>query len=91
MCGRPGCWPRGVTGRGTLVVHLRHNVRGPRATDAGGPTLPANHAHAAADRLRSLLLQAFLVGLVVTAGLLVFETVADATTEAEEQMHQAER
>jgi capsular polysaccharide biosynthesis protein len=40
----------------------------------------------AAERLRALLLQAFLVGLVVVAGLLVFGTVADATTDVEEQL-----
>lgn len=50
-----------------------------------------NHSHAAADRLRSLLLQAFLVALVVLAGLLVFGTVADATTQVEQEMQQSER
>ena len=39
-----------------------------------------------AERLRSLLLQVFLVGLVVVAGLLVFGTVADATTDLRTEM-----
>lgn len=38
------------------------------------------------ERLRALLLQALLVGLVVVAGLLVFDTVADATSEVEHQL-----
>lgn len=42
--------------------------------------------HATADRLRSLLLQAMLVGLVVLAGVLVFGTVADATTDVEQEL-----
>jgi len=46
------------------------------------------HPHAAADRMRSLLLQVFLVGLVVVAALLLFGAVADATTEVEQQMEQ---
>lgn len=44
------------------------------------------HDPSGPERLRGLLLQAILVGLVVVAGLLVFETVADATTEAEHHL-----
>lgn len=42
------------------------------------------HDQSGPERLRSLLLQVLLVGLVVVAGLTIFETVADATTSAGE-------
>jgi hypothetical protein len=42
------------------------------------------------ERLRSLLVQAILVALVVVAALLVFDTVADATTDAQDGLHAPE-
>lgn len=44
------------------------------------------HDPSGPERLRSLLLQAFLVGLVVVTGLLVFDTVATATTAVQDEM-----
>jgi hypothetical protein len=44
------------------------------------------HDPSGPERLRSLLLQAVLVGLVVVAGLLVFDTVADATSGVQDQL-----
>lgn len=48
------------------------------------------HDHSGPERLRSLLLQVLLVGLVVVAGLTVFDAVADATTSAGEGLTSAE-
>jgi hypothetical protein len=42
------------------------------------------------ERLRALLLQTLLVGLVVVAGLLVLGAVADVTTELRDGMEAAE-
>jgi hypothetical protein len=49
------------------------------------------HDRSAAERLRSLLLQVFLVGLVAVAGLLVFDTVADATTDLQGEVEAVDR
>lgn len=48
------------------------------------------HDHSGPERLRSLLLQVLLVGLVVVAGLTVFQTVADATTSVSDGLTSAE-
>jgi len=48
------------------------------------------HDTSGPERLRALLLQAILVGLVVVAGLLVFDTVADATTDLRDSMQSPE-
>jgi hypothetical protein len=48
------------------------------------------HDHSGPERLRSLLLQVVLVGLVLVAGLTIFETVADATTSAGQGLTTAE-
>ena len=58
---------------------------------AGGPGRPARgepplHDTSGPERLRALLLQVILVGLVVAAGLLVFGTVADATTDVRDEL-----
>lgn len=42
------------------------------------------HDRSGSERLRSLLLQVLLVGLVLLAGAMVFDTVASATAPAED-------
>jgi len=74
--------PPTVADRGTPVVRVGRTIAGTATAHEGGHV----HETSAAERLRSLLLQVFLVGLVVIAGLLVFGTVADATTEVEEKL-----
>lgn len=49
------------------------------------------HDTSGAERLRSMFLQVFLVGLVVVAGLLVFGAVADATTDVKQEMQTVEQ
>lgn len=44
------------------------------------------HDRSGSERLRSLLLQVLMVGLVLLAGALVFDTVASATAPAQDVM-----
>jgi hypothetical protein len=50
--------------------------------------VPDVYEHCAAERIRSLLLQALLVGLLVLGGLAVFDTVSSATEPVAEGMDQ---
>lgn len=63
-------------------------VVAPTAAGATADQRGGNHVHdtSGPERLRALLLQVILVGLVVVAGLLVFSTVADATTEVRDEL-----
>lgn len=50
--------------------------------------VPDVYEHCAAERTRSLLLQAVLVGLLVLGGLTLFDTVSSATEPVAEGMDQ---
>lgn len=75
------------------MVQARQTMPGSHSAERWQTTIPRRnpvHDTSGPERLRALLLQAILVGLVVVAGLLVFDTVADATTDVRDSMQSPE-